>query len=74
MKLSLSLLVSSILVGKIQSAVSNAPYMRNESRPLVLAHRGDMGAFPEHTYGAYSSAYISGVDFVELDIQISKDG
>ena len=74
MKFSLILLVISILVGKIQNLVSNAPYLRNESRPLVIAHRGDMGAFPEHTYGAYSSAYISGVDFVELDIQISKDG
>ena len=74
MKFSLILLVISILVGKIQNLVSNAPYLRNESRPLVIAHRGDMGAFPEHTFGAYSSAYISGVDFVELDIQISKDG
>jgi len=41
---------------------------------LVLAHRGDSGTFPEHTYAAYSSAYINGVDFVELDIQITKDG
>ena len=68
MKFSLSLFVSSLLIGKIQSLVSNAPYLRNESRPLILAHRGDMGSFPEHTFAAYSSAYISGVDFVEIDL------
>lgn len=33
-----------------------------------------MGLFPEHTIGSYSSAYFSGVDFVELDVQITKDG
>ena len=57
-----------------QCLVSNAPYFRNDSRPLVLAHRGDMGHFPEHTIGSYSSAHSAGVDFVELDIQITKDG
>jgi len=30
--------------------------------------------FPEHTIGSYSSAYYYGADFVELDIQITKDG
>lgn len=33
-----------------------------------------MGQFPEHTIGSYSSAYNEGVDFVELDLQITKDG
>jgi len=30
--------------------------------------------FPEHSIGAYSSAYYYGADYVELDLQISKDG
>lgn len=30
--------------------------------------------FPEHTLGAYTSAYMYGADYVELDIQITKDG
>ena len=33
-----------------------------------------MGIFPEHTRPSYSSAYTEGVDFVELDLQITKDG
>ena len=33
-----------------------------------------MGLFPEHTNGSYSSAFYEGVDFVELDIQYTKDG
>ena len=64
----------SVKAAEAISLVSNAPYFRNESRPLVLAHRGAMGMFPEHTMGSYSAAYAAGVDFVELDIQITKDG
>ena len=29
--------------------------------------------FPEHTSAAYISAYYYGADFVELDLQITKD-
>eukprot|EP00356_Strombidium_inclinatum_P003810 CAMPEP_0170494128 /NCGR_PEP_ID=MMETSP0208-20121228/14464_1 /TAXON_ID=197538 /ORGANISM="Strombidium inclinatum, Strain S3" /LENGTH=314 /DNA_ID=CAMNT_0010770137 /DNA_START=127 /DNA_END=1068 /DNA_ORIENTATION=+ len=32
-----------------------------------------MGLLPEHTSAAYSQAFYEGVDFVELDIQITKD-
>jgi glycerophosphoryl diester phosphodiesterase len=30
--------------------------------------------FPEHSIGSYSSAYFYGADYVELDIQLTKDG
>jgi glycerophosphoryl diester phosphodiesterase len=54
---------------------NKAPYFYSENgTPLVIAHRGAMGVFPEHTNGSYSSAYMEGVDFVELDLQITKDG
>lgn len=53
---------------------SKAPYFVNKTRPLILGHRGSTGLFPEHTFGSYSSAFNEGVDFVELDIQITKDG
>jgi len=66
--MNLLILVSILSNSFVYSLISKAPYLRNSSRPLVLAHRGDSGAFPEHTYAAYSSAYVQGADFVELDI------
>ena len=41
---------------------------------MVIAHRGAAGPFPEHTVGSYSSAYFYGADYVELDLQLTKDG
>jgi glycerophosphoryl diester phosphodiesterase len=41
--------------------------------PLIMGHRGAMGQFPEHSYGGYTSAYSEGVDFLEIDIQVTKD-
>ena len=52
------ILVSILSNYLVYSLISKAPYLRNLSRPLVLAHRGDSGSFPEHTYAAYSSAYV----------------
>ena len=60
-------------MGAISGLPSDAPYLYNSSRPLILGHRGSMGIFPEHTRPSYSSAYAEGVDFVELDLQITKD-
>ena len=68
------LAIAASLVCQSYALISDAPYFTNSSRPLVLAHRGSAGLFPEHTLGAYSSAFVEGTDFVELDIQITKDG
>ena len=62
---------------QMQSAtaiLSDAAYLYNKDRPLVIAHRGSTGHFPEHSYPGYADAYYSGTDFVELDIQMTKDG
>ena len=66
-------IISSFL-GVTLAKVSTAPYFFNESRPLILGHRGSTGFFPEHSEGSYTSAYTENVDFVELDLQITKDG
>jgi len=39
-----------------------------------VAHRGNAIEFPENTLPAFSSALDLGVRFVELDVQLSKDG
>lgn len=41
---------------------------------MVGGHRGLSGRFPENTLGAVKAAIDMGVDFVEIDIYLSKDG
>lgn len=43
-------------------------------RPLVIAHRGASGYFPEETIEAYRLAIAMGVDVIEPDLVVSKDG
>ncbi|XPP26464.1 MAG: glycerophosphodiester phosphodiesterase family protein [Leucobacter sp.] len=43
-------------------------------RPLVIGHRGAPGYRPEHTASAYRLAFEQGVDAVEPDIVVSRDG
>jgi len=42
--------------------------------PLVIAHRGTSGDFPEHTLEAYRAAIFQGADFIEPDLAITSDG
>jgi glycerophosphoryl diester phosphodiesterase len=47
----------------------------NDSRLIhLVAHRGNAVEFPENTLPAFSSALALGVRFLELDVQLSKDG
>jgi glycerophosphoryl diester phosphodiesterase len=47
-----------------------APY----SRPTLIAHRGASWLAPEHTLEAYRLALQHNADFVEPDLQMTKDG
>lgn len=42
--------------------------------PLVIAHRGASGYFPEHTVQSYEKAIELGADFIEPDLVATKDG
>jgi len=42
--------------------------------PLVIGHRGTTGYLPEHTLGGYELAIKMGVDYIEPDLQLTKDG
>src|SRR5688500_3244289 len=44
------------------------------ARAIVIAHRGASAAAPEHTTAAYDLAVQLGADYVELDVQRTKDG
>ncbi len=43
-------------------------------RPLVLAHRGYSGRYPENTMLAFRKAVELGCDGIETDVQLTKDG
>lgn len=42
--------------------------------PLVIAHRGFSARYPENTLPAICAALDLGVDFVEIDVQETRDG
>lgn len=42
-------------------------------RPLVIAHRGGKGLWPENTLFAFERAAALGVDMLEMDLQLSQD-
>ena len=44
------------------------------AQPQVIAHRGASGYLPEHTLGGYELAIRMGADFIEPDLQLTKDG
>ena len=41
---------------------------------VVIAHRGASGYAPEHTFAAYKMAMDMGADYIEFDLQMTKDG
>src|SRR5262245_28676052 len=43
-------------------------------KKILVAHRGASAYAPEHTIDAYRLAIEQGADFVEQDLQITKDG
>ena len=47
---------------------------RASSAPLLIGHRGAPGYRPEHTASSYLLAFEQGVDAVEPDLVVSRDG
>ena len=44
------------------------------AHPLVIAHRGGAGLFPENTLYAFEQSWKMGVDVLELDVRETADG
>lgn len=42
-------------------------------RPLVIAHRGASFEAPEHTFASYDRAIAAGADYIEQDLQLTRD-
>src|SRR3954469_3775555 len=50
------------------------PYSSRMAAPVVIGHRGACGYVPEHTLTSYFIAMQDGVDYVEPDLVMTKDG
>ena len=53
--------------------MSKNPWLR-DYRPLSIAHRGHSIAYPENTLEAYRKAIELGVEMIECDVNITRDG
>ena len=51
-----------------------APAKSTKAAPIVIGHRGACGYVPEHTLTSYFIAMQDGVDYVEPDLVMTKDG
>ena len=46
----------------------------DDLKPMVIAHRGGSKLAPENTLSAFKNALKLGVDMVDIDVHLSKDG
>ena len=69
-----TLLAGFILLLFFLPGAQDSPYYRGVDRPLVIAHQGGDGVWPGDTMYAFEQAVNSGVDVLEMDAHITKDG
>lgn len=70
-----SLICLALSASLASAKLTNAPWFYPQgNRPLIVGHRGSLGHFPEHTLAGYTDAWLLGVDWVELDLNVTADG
>lgn len=50
------------------------PFISQDGFPLVMAHAGGKGVYPDNTMAAFRYSFDLGVDVLEMDVQLTKDG
>ncbi|MGO4106143.1 glycerophosphodiester phosphodiesterase [Paenibacillus sp. YAF4_2] len=69
------LLITVVLILILTLAEHPAVAGQRFTKPAsIIAHRGASGYAPEHTIAAYRNAIDSGADYIEIDLQQTKDG
>ncbi len=67
-----SLNVKFLLMGLVFTLLAQAA--AGGTGKILVAHRGASAYAPEHTLASYKLALLQGADFVEQDLQVTKDG
>jgi glycerophosphoryl diester phosphodiesterase len=62
-----------LLIAAVISALAIIVFAQS-GKKILIAHRGASAYAPEHTVEAYRLAIEQGADFVEQDLQVTKDG
>ena len=70
----LELGLAGILVFAVTSAPTAAASAPLHGTVAVIAHRGSSYDAPEHTFAAYDQAVADDADFLECDLQLTRDG
>jgi glycerophosphoryl diester phosphodiesterase len=73
-KLAALCLAALTLVFAANASLTGMTTQKTSKKPLLVAHRGASGYAPEHTLAGYQLAIQQGADFVEQDLQFTKDG
>lgn len=58
----------------VESALAISPSHFGPFKPINISHRGSSGHAPEHTLLAYELGTTMGGDYIEIDLQMTKDG
>jgi glycerophosphoryl diester phosphodiesterase len=74
-KMSLTLAAAIYFLAFSTEAADAASYRHlGPFKPINISHRGASGHAPEHTFPAYELAEMMNADYIELDLQMTKDG
>lgn len=66
-------LAIALSTGAVSAAVTPLNTLDGQA-PIVISHRGSTGYLPEHTVAGYELAVKMGTDYIEPDLQMTKDG
>lgn len=69
----LTAILSLSFAGSASKASSKGDLL-SQNRIVTIAHRGASGYAPEHTMPSYQLAHKMKADYIELDLQMTKDG
>lgn len=63
-----------LLVSLVAAQAALAKKVPSDEQVLNIGHRGASGYAPEHTLAAYDLAIKLGADYIEQDLQLTRDG
>ncbi|MFF2479541.1 glycerophosphodiester phosphodiesterase [Paenibacillus sp. NPDC058071] len=63
-----------VLLSLTGNPLSHYAFSAASGHVATVAHRGASGYAPEHTLSAYRMGIASGADYIEIDVQLTKDG